>query len=184
MHTCPYSNPLDAHCLETTESLPGSQLSCDWHAPCLQATCSSACPTSQARHPLPSSSSTGTACQVRGFCDGLAPLPPQHSGPAAYGGRHSVQQPWPAQHQPPCHSCGFSSKSKPTAPLCTGWCAFVLVLLVAIFFAWAFQEPSEENEHLVKVRCNLPGCLLGWAASMHCRVPGMAQGKCVPLHAL
>jgi hypothetical protein len=31
-----------------------------------------------------------------------------------------------------------------------GWCAFALVLLVAVFFAWAFQEPSEENEHLVK----------------------------------
>jgi len=34
-----------------------------------------------------------------------------------------------------------------------GWCAFVLVMLVAIFFAWAYVEPTEENEHLVKVCC-------------------------------
>ncbi|KAI7837448.1 hypothetical protein COHA_008706 [Chlorella ohadii] len=31
-----------------------------------------------------------------------------------------------------------------------GWCAFALVVLVAIFFAWAYVEPTEENEHLVK----------------------------------
>lgn len=33
-----------------------------------------------------------------------------------------------------------------------GWCAFVVVAVLFGFFWWAFEDPTEENEHLVKVR--------------------------------
>ncbi|PSC76881.1 major facilitator superfamily domain-containing 8-like [Micractinium conductrix] len=31
-----------------------------------------------------------------------------------------------------------------------GWAAFLVVMLLMTFFAWAFEDPTEENEHLVK----------------------------------
>lgn len=104
----------------------------------MQATCSWACQTSLPTRLPASSCLIGTPCQVR-------------AGPGGFWGHaFSACQP------PACRGCRHRQPRAHAGCPFAGWCAFVLVALVVVGFAWAFQEPTDENEHLVKVGLSQP----------------------------
>jgi MFS family permease len=88
----------------------------------------------------------------------VAPLPPSSCSTG-----ENWQPKGTRQHTPKLCVCGSRSGQLATpsvlarlATLCRytipGWAAFVLVAALAVVFAWCFVDPTEENEHLVRVR--------------------------------